>query len=261
MPGYSLPFIDRDLGTLLFLIIAMVLALSSAPLIKRFSSHLGTDQIGNALGKFCEKHNFIKLDKEQKSIAQELILGGLFTGDNDLLNKSVVNGYAKEAGPMKFYLSVIKREFLLRPVRRKQLSSVDFQHDLSFFGEVDRPLPNAFFFHKRENPILSTFLGDELEIENGGEDFAAKFVVRSPNLTLKTVSIPTTIQEALVNSIEGYPLKKDSIDEVSKVFITKKGVSIIAPVTEGESALMALMELGMELTEASKAMIENDDVQ
>lgn len=251
MLTHFLPSMNAELGSLTIAIIVTLFIFSAVPVSILISKSMGAQGVGKMLGKFCKKQDFGDLDKKQESILQELVSGCFVMGGAGLAKVSVIKGFVKTSGNAELYLSVIKREF---QVDAENLGAPEFLNYLSFFGKLTYSLPDALIINKKEQPIETSFLGNKLEITNSVDEFSTVFEVRSPDIRLEKVNIPDEIQKTLLRYSQNYPLVFIGSDEVSCVFINKKGVSIIVPLTQKESDFMSLFELGAELTETIKSM-------
>ncbi len=241
-----------ETGDLIMTIVIATLLALVFPSLMKLSKSIDAGAVGNILKKFCNKQGFIPLKANQAEELKELVSGCFVMAGEGIVDVNVVRGFLKSSGGTDLYLSVIKRNLQLNS---KSIGTQEQINYFNFFGRLDHSLPYSLIFNRKLQPIETYFLGKNLIIENPVEDFTQIFEVHSPDIRIEQLSIPAEIQKTLLSYNKNYPLVFPGTDDVSCVFINKKGISIIAPLTINEDEFMSMFELGVELTEMIKPQL------
>lgn len=226
--------------------------LLAVPLYREFEQKKREGTSLKSLREFCKSQDFMKPDDDQLSFLQEIIQGSFFIFRENLVGMKIQEAFVKKAGDVEHYLFIVQRDFLrITRGRRHKREYIDSHFFLCFFGAPENPIPMPLFIYKTSKPVISDFLGKKLIIDNAVDDFPENYEVKSIDIRINTISLPEDLQSSLVKYRKDFPLLHDCDDEVSNVYINKKGVSIIATPEATEADLMSLMEVGIDITQAS----------
>lgn len=218
---------------------------------KKYLESRAVGKLVNNIKKISESAGFYELSKNEIHLMEDFLTGSLLFSDKDLLGFKTVSGFVKKTGEADIFLSLVRREFREDP---EDKSVVSYNYYFFLFGRLDYSVADPLIIHHKDSSFANSMTGSRIQVENGNDSFNRTFIVRSLNFKLgKTVVLPE-VQEILLRYQFDYPLKKNCTDRISCVFFSKKGMTIIAPVTPEQNELMSMFELGVELTETMKTI-------
>ena len=202
-----------------------------------------TDEIFAGYGfKSLSRQEF---NNHKETLAVEHLFKGDFCEEIDFSRC-----YKKSSGEVDFFLSDVQ-EYWHNRVRRNNL--VSGYRYWNFYCAVPTQMTFELAIHHRERCIAREMFGSRLEITDPVDNFEKVFIVKSTDRELKEISIPPEIQKILLSYKDQYPVVSSKMQEKrTYVFLGKDEVSVSAPFTESDIAVVSLFELGAELADFFK---------
>lgn len=204
------------------------------------------------LKKICLNAGFYKLSKDENWFVEDLLSNSLLFSRSDLLGFRSVSGFAKKAGDASIYLALVRRDFKKKSGLKTVLNSTFYFFLFSHLESFDMA---PLVIHKNNGKFANQMVGPKIPIENSRDDFDKLFAVHSLDITLERADISPGMQEIFLRYKSDYPFEFENIDDIPCVYISKKGLTAIAPITHKESDLMSLFELGAEIMEYYKSEV------
>ena len=216
---------------------------------KKYKESQTVGKLLNNIRKISESAGFSKLQKDEIWFIEDFLTDNLLFSSTDLVGFKAISGFIKKSGDADIYLALVRREFRSDPTEK---AVVDYTYHFFLFSNVDNSTTSPLIFHRKNGKFNNPLVGGEISVENSINGFNENFSVRSLDIRLENIDIIHEIQEILQRYQSDYPFKYSDNDELSCLFISKKGITVIAPVTPNENDLMSIFELGAELTEFYK---------
>lgn len=228
-------------------------AASSFVMFLGYKKYRESQTVGKLLDnirKISESAGFLKLSKDETWFVEDFLSDNLLFSSPDLVGFKTLSGFVKKSGDADIYLALVRREFRSDPGEK---AVIDYTNHFFLFSHMETSTASPLIFHRKNSKFSNSLVSGEIVVENSIDGFNVNFAVRSLDIRLEKMDIIPEVQAILQRYQSDYPFKYSDDDELSCLFISKKGITVIAPVTPNENDLMSMFELGAELTEFYKA--------
>ncbi len=201
---------------------------------KKFRESRQVGRLLENISKISESAGFYKLSKDETWFVEDFLSNDMLFSSSNLLRFKAMSGFVKKSGDADIYLTLVRREFRGDP---EEKAVVDYSYHFLLFSHIDNSTSRPLIFHKKDAVFNNPGAGEPIRLENDTNNLNDIFTVRSLDICLEKTEIDPEIQKILLRYVSDYPFKSGGNYELSCLFISKRGITIIAPITPMKMSL------------------------